>query len=181
MAFPYTTGIPNPPNDPSADVSNMQTNTNTISDWTNVDHVTFNQAAGGQHKQITFANTSSPSTPSDPTSILFTSPGTASSKADLKFVNQNATFPLNSLRAMGSFAYGNGALSAITGFNIASISGTPGTYTITLSANATTGNNVAVLVSDQGGNQVSWTFSSNVLTISAAVRSATVSFAVYQV
>lgn len=55
MSFPYTTGIPNPPDNPSSDVSNMQTNTNTINSWVAVDHIGFNNAAGGLHKQVSFA------------------------------------------------------------------------------------------------------------------------------
>lgn len=53
MSFTYTTGIPNPPNDPSQDVSGMQTNTNSISSWVDVDHVGFNNSLGGKHLQVT--------------------------------------------------------------------------------------------------------------------------------
>lgn len=52
--FVYTTGVPNPPNNPSADVGNMQTNTNSISGLIAVDHVGFNGSlgVGGKHQQV---------------------------------------------------------------------------------------------------------------------------------
>jgi hypothetical protein len=52
MSFIYTTGVPNPPNIPSSDVSNMQTNTNSINSIIGVDHVGFNLANGGYHTVI---------------------------------------------------------------------------------------------------------------------------------
>ena len=55
MTFPYTAGIPNPPNNPSQDVPVMQTNANTINSWVQVDHTGFNNANAGIHKQVTFA------------------------------------------------------------------------------------------------------------------------------
>ena len=62
MSFTYTTGLPNPPDDPSSNVSSMQTNTNTISSWTQVDHVGFNNVSGGKHLQVTYvAPVSAPS------------------------------------------------------------------------------------------------------------------------
>lgn len=55
MTFPYTIGVPNPPNNPSVDVGSMQTNTNTISLWVAVDHVRFNNTTAGLHNQVTFS------------------------------------------------------------------------------------------------------------------------------
>lgn len=95
MSFPYTTGLPNPPNDPSNDVGGMQQNTNTINSWTAVDHVGFNNSAGGQHKQITFNNTAAPSSPTDPLSYLFTS--LVSSHPQLFFLNSINTYQLTNL------------------------------------------------------------------------------------
>lgn len=56
MSFTYTPGIPNPPDPPSGDVSNMQTNTNSIGNWVAVDHLGFNSGIAGQHKVVTFPN-----------------------------------------------------------------------------------------------------------------------------
>lgn len=54
MSFTYNLGIPNPPNNPSADAPNMQTNTNTVGAWTAVDHVGFNVGTAGKHLAVTF-------------------------------------------------------------------------------------------------------------------------------
>ena len=48
----YTTGVPNPPNNPSTDVGPMQINTNSINSILNVDHFGFNNTLGGWHKII---------------------------------------------------------------------------------------------------------------------------------
>lgn len=55
--FSYTTNIPFSSNSPSVDQPNMQTNTNSTANILAVDHVTFNAANGGTHKQVTL-NTS---------------------------------------------------------------------------------------------------------------------------
>lgn len=54
MSFPYTIGLPNPPDDPSQDVGGMQINTNTIDSWVQVDHVGFRNSLGGKHQTVTF-------------------------------------------------------------------------------------------------------------------------------
>lgn len=48
----YTLNIPNPPNSPSVDVPNMQTNTNSINTIWTEDHFTFSDANPGLHKQV---------------------------------------------------------------------------------------------------------------------------------
>ena len=50
--FSYTRSIPNPPNNPSQDVPNMQINTNSIMDLIATDHITFGQNNGGTHQQV---------------------------------------------------------------------------------------------------------------------------------
>jgi len=70
MVFNYDPTIPNPPNDPADDVSIMQTNSSSISGLIAVDHVGFNVAAGGTHKQVTFSSNNIPSaTPTFPTAF----------------------------------------------------------------------------------------------------------------
>lgn len=49
--YAYTKDIPNPPNNPSVDVPNMKTNTNSISDLIGEDHVTFEKNNGGYHNK----------------------------------------------------------------------------------------------------------------------------------
>jgi hypothetical protein len=67
-AFVYTSGLPNPPDNPSNDVSNMQQNTNSINGIIAVDHVGFNTTGpagtgGGQHLQVTFNGNNVPTVP----------------------------------------------------------------------------------------------------------------------
>lgn len=50
--YPYTLGVPNPPNSPSVDVPNMQINTNSIAGLIGQDHVGFQLANGGYHTVI---------------------------------------------------------------------------------------------------------------------------------
>lgn len=69
--FPYFPTIPNPPDDPADDVSLMQTNSGSISGLVAIDHVGFNVAGGGLHKQVTFNSNNPPSSPTTPP-ILFT-------------------------------------------------------------------------------------------------------------
>ena len=54
--FDYDTTKPNPPDDPADDVTQMQTNTASVSGIIAVDHQGFNFANGGLHKQVTFLN-----------------------------------------------------------------------------------------------------------------------------
>lgn len=60
MGFPYTNSVPNPPNLPSTDVGAMQTNTATIDTWVQRDHVGFNNADGGYHRQVHMTNQAAP-------------------------------------------------------------------------------------------------------------------------
>ena len=55
MNLNYFTNIPFASNDPSIDQPNMQTNTNSISAWVDVDHYGFKNASnlGGLHTQVT--------------------------------------------------------------------------------------------------------------------------------
>lgn len=52
--FLYNGAIPNPPNDPAADVGTMQQNATSIGGIIAVDHVGFGTAGGGRHNQVTF-------------------------------------------------------------------------------------------------------------------------------
>ena len=66
MALPliaYNSGIPNPANNPSVDVTPMQQNTGYISQIIATDHVPFGVNASGTHMQANFLNTSTTGTP----------------------------------------------------------------------------------------------------------------------
>jgi hypothetical protein len=71
MTIPYSTSVPNAPNDPSFDQPDMKTNTQSINSIIGVDHVTFNTSGGGQHLQVTFNSNNVPTPPVSPP-ILFT-------------------------------------------------------------------------------------------------------------
>lgn len=53
MSFTYNDMVPNPPDNPSADVGDMQQNTKTIANAIAVDHFGFNNINCGKHNQVT--------------------------------------------------------------------------------------------------------------------------------
>lgn len=191
--FNYYPTIPNPPDNPSFDVTLMQTNSGSINSIIGVDHLTFKQAQGGgpgvsdgQHKQVTFANKNVPGgTPTDPLSILYTNNGSASTNAELFFINNSATLLVSAVKAFGVFTT---SLSPVTtfgnSFGCASISGSGATYNITLNANIVTGNNVIVIpfLNSNARTISSWSFANPVLTIttSAATSGLLITFVVLQ-
>ena len=59
-SFAYGRDFPNPPDNPSNDVSTMQTNSRSIDSIIAVDHVGFNLVNGGIHKQVTMRNQNNP-------------------------------------------------------------------------------------------------------------------------
>ena len=71
MTISYNNGIPAANNNPSTDQPNMKTNTDAIDTLLAIDHVSFNTASGGTHKQVTFSSNNIPATPVSPP-ILFT-------------------------------------------------------------------------------------------------------------
>lgn len=144
--FTYIRDIPNGPNNPSADQPNMQINTNSTDDLLAVDHTSFNVLNGGQHKQITFNNKNVPAAQTDPQSTLYTNSGTASSVSQLLYKNQNGTFQISAIRA---WAFCNsGGIVATQSVNVDSVvRNSAGNYTVTLTANAVSSVNYAVLVS----------------------------------
>lgn len=140
-SFPYITGIPNPPNDPSVDAPNMQINTNTVNAWVQVDHIGFGVATGGKHNQVTFpgATTPAPGAQSGLTAVVQNLAGTAdNTTAQLFYQNgQAAGAALFALSAIKAYAVISAAGAIVNGFNVSSVSfaigGGLGVYTITLS------------------------------------------------
>jgi len=195
-SFTYTTGVPNPPNDPSNDVPLMQTNTNSILSIIAVDHVGFNTpgpnpaGSGGQHLQITYNSENPPSVPADPIGITYTNAGVVSaSHPQLFYQNSQGNFPLSALRAMGVFATIGGAAGAVTpssAYNIASITasgGNPNNYTIVLKANTVSGNNIVVSTQASNDLSITYTFANPnlVITFSGLSVGAALSFLVFQI
>lgn len=71
MTISYNLGIPAAANDPSVDQPDMLENNDAIPAILAIDHVTFNNAGSGQHKQVTFPSNNVPTLPTNPP-VLFT-------------------------------------------------------------------------------------------------------------
>lgn len=101
MTFSYDPTLPNPPNDPGDDVTQMQVNSASISQIISVDHVGFNAVSGGGfHNKVTFNANNVPVPPVSPP-VLFTDTvaglpqlkyysGDAAHSSDQYYLNQNA-------------------------------------------------------------------------------------------
>jgi hypothetical protein len=106
MTITYNLNIPAAANNPSVDQPNMQTNTNNIATYVAIDHVAFNTSGSGTHNQVTFANVQAPSTPSNPTAILYTK-NDAAGNPQLNFINS---------QAIANIAASNGKVILFAGF-----------------------------------------------------------------
>jgi len=187
MTFSFNTNIPAAPNNPSVDQPDMIVNNQSTNGIIAVDHITFNTANGGQHKQVTFNNKNVPVAQTDPQSVLYTDSGVASTVSQLLFRNQNIILPISALRAFGNFITAIGAVVPSNSYNVSTIVGTAAgandNYAITLTANATSSDNVTVLILvNRAIPNFVYTFTGNVLTISIATPSigTLVNFAIYQ-
>lgn len=144
MSFTYNTAVPAANDNPSNDQPDMLTNTQSINSIWAIDHVTFQGNPAGTHLQTTFSSKNTPGAQTDPQSILYTASGTASTVADLRFVNQNATFPISFVRAWASCT--QAGISGAQSFNVTSVTRTGlGLYDVILPANVTTGTNYGVI------------------------------------
>jgi len=196
MSFPFTPTAPASSQPPRLSQPIMQQNFNSIFNILPVDHIGFGNSTGGQHKQTTFPNFVAPSDPTGTTTIAFPNAGIADpTNGQYYFINQNATFPLSMVKAMGVFAPATGVIPLLNGYNIVSISGSGSTlsrtYIITLKTNCCFGNNVIVLKTANIENVVTrftYTFANPTLTFTfTAVDASTplpatlISFAVLQI
>lgn len=143
--FPFNTGIPAALNNPSSDQPLMLINTQSDAGIWEIDHIGFNTNNGGTHKQVTLSSKNTPGSQTDPSSVLYTASGTASTVADLRFVNQNATFPISFIRAW-ALCTTTGIVS-LQGFNVAVVRSSAGVYVATLGVNAINSANFSVFVS----------------------------------
>ena len=155
--FNYYANIPNAPDNPSFDQPLMQTNSQSLNTIIGVDHLTFRQAQGGgpnvsdgQHKQVTFANKFVPIfTPTDPLSIAYTNSGTASTVSQMFYSSANGIFQVSPIKAW-AYCSTAGVISSqsVNVATVARLGGFPiGVFAITLTTNAVTTNNFAVLLS----------------------------------
>lgn len=101
----YNANIPNPPDDPGDDVTIMQRNSSGISQWTEVDHVGFNDPDGGLHQQVTFDMANAAST-SPQKSVIFTGKASPAPAINL---DQLFYYPALSVpsQSSGQYTYGN--------------------------------------------------------------------------
>jgi len=188
-SFTFYPNIPQPGDNPSMSQGEFLQNFTALgatNSWTTQDHYGFGTGTDGLHKQITFPLQTSPSSPTNPSSILYTAPGSASTNSQLAYKNASASFLVNGVRAFGAYVTLTGSPVISNGYNIASISasvvGTQTTATITLNSNVTTTDNVCVfLTANSPSATYLYTFSSGVLTIITNASSAfTMNFAILQ-
>ena len=163
MVITYTRDIPDAPNNPSVDQGPMKTNTNSIDTLVAVDHYTFADIPSGTHKQVTISGKNAAGAQTDPSSVIYTSSGTASTVANLNYRNQNGIFPLNCVRAWGYVQGGVGpVVIGSQSVNVSTVTrSSTGKYVVTLTANAVSTNQYAViasqnLVSSASGTQVGY-------------------------
>jgi hypothetical protein len=147
MTFTYNNAVPAANDNPSVDQPDMLINVQSTESLIAVDHISFNTANGGTHKQVTFNNVAAPGAQTDPQSILYTKAGTASTKAEMFFRNENGVFQVSPIKAWG-FADSGGNIIGFQSLNVASITpaGT-GRYNVVLTANAVNSNQFAIKVS----------------------------------
>lgn len=121
--FDFFPAIPATNNSPSVDQPNMQTNNQSTNDMLAVDHVTFNVANGGTHKQITFITPlgSDPSLTGTQGEVYTKS---VSGLAQLFFANSSAAIQItNSLSASSGSGQMPGGLQIRSGTASASTGG----------------------------------------------------------
>lgn len=146
MSFTFNNAVPAAANDPSVDQPDMLINNQSTNSILAIDHISFNTAGGGQHKQVTFNNKNTPGAQTDPQSVLYTASGTASTVSQMLYANQNGTFQISAVRAWAAGV--NGTLSPPPqSYNVTSITRTSnGHYSVILQTNAVSSNNFAVVV-----------------------------------
>lgn len=175
-SYSFNTNVPFATDDPSDDQPDMKINNQSTNDILAVNHVTFNTANGGMHTRVDYVNTLTPGSvvDIDPISTAYTIPGVADpTHPQNVFTNSQGTFPLSALRAFGIFSLTT-TPTIIYSYNVASIAFVATrTFNITLTANATSGNNVVCLVSmntlrtapSSVSSDYTYSFTAGVLTI----------------
>ncbi len=145
MAYSINANIPSEPNDPVDDCPLMRQNFSNIKNFLQQDHVAAGSPGNGFHKEVTFYDKVPQGLPADPTSVLYTESGTASTVADMRFRNANGIFPVSALRACCLFQADASlpspqAITIINSFNVTSVTRTSGSnYTILMPANVIQG------------------------------------------
>lgn len=183
----YTEDIPNPPNDPSVDAPVMQQNTNAVATLLEEDHYGFNDNDGGEHQFVRIPNHVTPSSPDDAEdSSIYTATSAVSGKANLLFQNQNATYLLSSIKAMGIITVTGSNSATIAGYNLVGTATKVGDIiTFALSANVAPGStpiflNSAYLSGNRNVASFSYSDPTVTLTLSGSSSSGTIHFALLE-
>jgi len=111
-----------------------------------IDHTAFSIVPNsGFHKKVTFGAVSTPAAPSNPIGIIHSIAGVASAISDIKYINSNASFLLNCVRAFG-FCNSAGAILGSQSMNVTSVGkGGNGIYNIVMPAGVLTGINYLII------------------------------------
>jgi hypothetical protein len=191
MPFDFTNTTPAASEAPAQSQPKMLQNFQSTETILAVDHVTFNNATGGQHKQVTYVDILTPAAPTGDTSIGYADEGVADpGTPEHYWKNRNATFPLSAIKAFGVFVgqlrVPNPMVPILNGYNILSIAyAFPSEiYTITLKSGVTSTDNVAIFIMDSKGNTYGYTSfssSSGVLTLAPLLTGNTISFLILQI
>lgn len=171
MTFTFNTGIPASNDNPSVDQPDMLSNTVATNAILAVDHITFNTANGGTHKQVTYSSLNTPGVQVDPGSTAYTAAGVVDPTHPQNYwKNSQGTFPLSAIRAFGNFTtVTSGSPTLTASFNVASVTGNSGNYVITLTANSTSGNNVVFLATmSPSSGAINYSFTTGVFTLVTA-------------
>ena len=171
----YNINMPDGPNNPSDDQPKMKENTNSIQTIIDVDHYAFGVGNGGWHKQVTFPEQNTPLASTDPSSVIYTDQGTASTKSELQFQNANGVFPVSAVRAFLVFQNINNV--AVTTpivpenqYNVMSVNKLYPAQTIEIifeTNSFSTSIRPVILVSTSNGTGVTYTLAGNTMTITA--------------
>ena len=146
----FNNGIPFSSNNPSNDQPIMLANNVSNQSIWEQDHLGFNVNNSGTHQKVTFYQVAAPIVPGVDQSQIFPAYGTAApAVVDAKFVNQNATYILNCVRAFGSFNFlssePDGPIAILNSMNVVSVTKAGLVYTIAITPNAFTGTNAVLL------------------------------------
>lgn len=142
----YDQPVPFADNAPSFDVFNMTTNGQSLAQIWTADHIPFNSNFSGRHSKLSFPDKITPPAllaSGGAPSVAYPGAGSALTTTSQYFYrNQQGTFPLNAIRAFGSFITlsvnpGN-PITPIFSYNVNSITqSSPGNgYTIELTSDS---------------------------------------------
>jgi len=188
MSYPIDITIPDAPNDPADDQPLMKQNFININSYLQVDHIAAGAPGNGFHKEVTFYNKNPAALPVDPTSVLYTADGTASTVADMRFRNANGIFPVNAIRACVQFvgdsaSIAGAALPTTNNINVDKVERVVSDlYKITLTSGATTGTNFMVFILKNATSATSsYTIAANSITSITVATGVTCNVLVVQI